>query len=119
MGKIIVADDAVFMRDLISEIVVSAGHEAINVCSGEELLSIYDDVMPDVVIMDVIMNGLNGIDTMVKILEKHPDAKFIICSAVANQSDFGSKALEKGAVDCICKPFGFDDLVTKINKVLN
>ncbi len=118
MAKLLVTDDSDFMRELINDMVAEAGHEVTMAKSGEEMLEIYEQIRPDVVVLDVIMEGINGLETMEALKERHPEAKVVICSAVATQPKMVQNAIKKGADAIIAKPFSVDQMLEAINGCL-
>ena len=118
MARVLVADDASFMRQMIREIVESDCHEVVGEASdGMEALDEYKRVSPDVVTMDIVMPRRSGIDAVRSILELDPSARVVMCSALGQES-LVSEALEAGARDFIVKPFKPDSVLATIAKVL-
>ncbi len=99
--RILVVDDDITMRELLK--LMLKHHEVYEADNGEKAISMYERFRPDVVLMDILMPKLNGIETTKKILEKHPDAIIIGVSAFA--SNKGDEILEAGAKDILEKPF--------------
>ncbi len=108
MARILVADDASFMRQMIREIVEAEGHEVV-----EE----FKRLQPDVTTMDIVMPRRSGIDAVKGILELDPNACAVMCSALGQES-LVTEALQAGAKDFIVKPFKPDAVVQTIAKVL-
>lgn len=102
--KLLVVDDAAFMRMLLKKALVAAGHEVIEAADGEEALVAYETHRPDLVTMDITMPGPDGVSVMKTLRERHPDARFVMCSAMGQQA-MVIEALSQGAVDFIVKPF--------------
>lgn len=118
MARILVVDDAVFIRMTISRILKSAGHEmAGEAITGLEAIEKYAELKPDLVLLDISMPEMSGIDALAKILEMDPKAKVIICSALGQQQ-FVAKAIEMGAKDFIVKPFEAARFLEALDKVL-
>lgn len=117
MAKIIVTDDAILIRDMLGEIASDAGHTVIGAQSGEELLDLYEKEKPDVVFLDVVMED-DGLETLGVLMDRYPDAKVVICSAIGGMDRVVNDALNKGAITCIRKPFGEDDVLEAIDKCL-
>jgi two-component system chemotaxis response regulator CheY len=118
MARVLVADDASFMRQMIREIVESDGHEVVGEASdGMEALDEYKRVNPDVVTMDIVMPRCSGIDAVRSILAMDPEARVVMCSALGQES-LVSEALEAGARDFIVKPFKPDSVRATLAKVL-
>ncbi|MDH3212552.1 MAG: response regulator [Myxococcales bacterium] len=118
MARVLVADDASFMRQMIREIVESDGHEVVAEASdGLEAFDEYKRVSPDIVTMDIVMPRRSGIDAVRSIIEMDPDARVVMCSALGQES-LVTEALEAGARDFIVKPFKPDNVIATLTKVL-
>ena len=100
-----ICDDAQFMRMVIKQILSENGFEVIGEAdSGQEAVDRYAELKPDLVTMDVVMPGMNGIEAVRAIVEHDPAARVVICSAVG-QAGFIDDALEAGAKSFVVKPF--------------
>ena len=118
MARILVADDASFMRQMIREIVEAEGHEVVGEASdGDEAVGEFKRLHPDVVTMDIVMPRRSGIDAVKGIIELDPKACVVMCSALG-QETLVSEALEAGARDFIVKPFKPDCVLAAIQKAL-
>lgn len=118
MGKILVVDDAVFMRKMISDILVKAGHEvAGEAANGKEALDRYKELKPDLVTMDITMPEMDGLQGLKNIKEFDKDAKVLMCSAMGQQS-MVIEAIQSGAKDFIVKPFQADRVIEAVNKAI-
>ena len=118
MARILVADDASFMRQMIREIVELEGHEVVAEASdGIEAIDQFKNHHPDVVTMDIVMPRRSGIDAVKAILEFDPTARVVMCSALG-QETLVTEALQAGAHDFIVKPFKPDSVINTIKKVL-
>ncbi len=118
MAKVLVVDDASFMRVTIKNILEANGHEMIGEAGdGAEAIEKYESLKPELVILDITMPEMNGIEALKKIKEKDPDAKVIICSAMGYQQML-AQAIECGAEEFIVKPFEASQLVAAIEKVM-
>ncbi len=118
MARILVADDASFMRQMIREIVESEGFEVCGEASdGLEALDEFRRLQPDVVTMDIVMPRKSGIDAVRGIMDLDPSACIVMCSALGQES-LVSEALEAGAKDFIVKPFKPDSVIETLKKVL-
>lgn len=105
MARILVADDAIFIRMTIERILQAKDHKIVGeAVTGVETVEKFVELKPDVVILDISMPEMSGIDALKQILEIDPKAKVIICSALGQQQ-FVSQAMEIGAADYIVKPF--------------
>ena len=118
MARILVADDASFMRQIIREILESEGHEVVAEASdGIQAIEQYDAHHPELVTMDIVMPRRSGIDAVRAIVAKVPTARIVMCSALG-QETLVTEALQAGAVDFIVKPFKPDAVLATVRKVL-
>ena len=118
MARILVADDASFMRQMIREIIESEGHEVIAEASdGVEAVEAYKQHQPDLVMMDIVMPRRSGIDAVKGLVQMDPNACVVMCSALGQES-LVTEALQAGAKDFIVKPFKPASVLETINKVL-
>lgn len=108
MARIMIVDDAAFMRKILADILTKAGHHIVGEAeNAKEAISLYEKHKPDVVTMDIIMpemDGLDGIGGVKKILARDPQAKIIVVSAMGQQR-LVVEAIQAGAKDYIIKPF--------------
>lgn len=118
MTKIMVVDDAVFMRTMMKEILKSEGFEIVaEAANGEEAVQLYKQVKPDVVTMDITMPEMDGVDALAAIKKIDPQAKVIMCSAMGQQ-EMVIRAIKAGAMDFIVKPIQKDRVIAAVKKVL-
>lgn len=116
--KILVVDDAMFMRRIIKSALAEGGyHNIIEAKEGEEALRLYKTEKPQVVLLDITMPGMSGIEVLEKILEYRPGAKVIMCSAIGQEATI-EKAIRMGAYDFIVKPFQKDELLKMVRQSL-
>ena len=118
MARILVADDASFMRQMIREIVEGEGHQVVAEASdGIEAIEQFKKHRPDVVTMDIVMPRRSGIDAVKGIIEVDAKACVVMCSALG-QETLVQEALQAGARDFIVKPFKPDAVTATLRKVL-
>lgn len=118
MTRIMIVDDAPLMRTLLASILTEHGFEVIHLAvNGKEAVEAYPKAKPDVVIMDVSMPEMNGVDALKLILGADPEAKIIMCSTFGQQS-FILKAIELGAKDFIAKPFSPYQVIDAVRHVM-
>ncbi|MDE6220161.1 MAG: response regulator [Lachnospiraceae bacterium] len=118
MAKILIVDDAVFMRVTIRKILEANGHTVAGEAgNGVEAVQKYTELQPDVVLLDITMPEMNGVDALKRIKELDAKAKVIICSAMGQQA-MVAQAIQNGAKDFIVKPFEADRVVAAIQRVL-
>lgn len=116
--KIMIVDDAMFMRKLIRKNLEEEGYSnIIEAGDGETAVEMFWEERPDLMILDITMPGMSGIQVLEKIEGKAPWAKVIMCSAVG-QEDMITRAVMLGAVDFIVKPFNHEEFKKIINHSL-
>lgn len=117
--RILVVDDAIFMRRMISEILEENGMEVVGESdTGLGAIEQYRELQPDLVTMDIIMPEMNGIDAVRKIMAIDSSAKIVMCSALGQQA-LVQEAIAAGAKDFLIKPFNPSRVVEVLSKVLN
>ena len=116
--NILVVDDAAFMRMMIKDILTKNGYnvagEAENVAKALEK---YNEVKPDLVLMDITMPEVDGIQALKNIKAADPNAKVIMCSAMGQQA-MVIESIQAGAKDFIVKPFQPDRVLEAVKKVV-
>ena len=116
--KVLIVDDASFMRAMIKDILVKNGYEVIGEArNGLDAFEKYKSLNPDIVTMDITMPEVDGIEAVRMIKEYDKSAKVIMCSAMGQQS-MVIEALKAGAKDYIVKPFAADRVLAAINKIV-
>ncbi|HWL24088.1 MAG TPA: response regulator [Ureibacillus sp.] len=119
MAKILVVDDAKFMRMTLSNILKKANHQVVGEAeNGQEAIERYRDLNPDLVTMDITMPVMSGLDAVKGIKQEFPAAKVIMCSAMGQQK-MVVEAIEAGAKDFIVKPFDEGRVIEAINRTLS
>lgn len=119
MAKLLIVDDAAFMRMTIKKMVEAHGHVvSAEAANGIEAIEKYSEVHPDVVLLDITMPEMNGVEALKKIKEMDPAARVVICSAMGQQA-MVAQAIQYGAKDFIVKPFEEDRLIASIDKVMS
>lgn len=117
MARVMVVDDAVFMRMTIRKMIETEGYEVVGEAgNGVEAVQRYMEVQPDVVMLDITMPEMNGIDALKRIKEFDPKAKVIMCSAMGQQV-MVAQAIQSGAKDFIVKPFEKDRVLAALQRV--
>lgn len=117
MQKILICDDATFMRTMLKDILSKHGYEVIGeAANGQEAVSQYKNLKPDIVTMDITMPDMNGIDATRAIKAFDPRAKIIMCSAMGQQA-MVMDAIKAGAKDFIVKPFQVEKVLEAVRKL--
>jgi len=116
--KILVVDDALFMRAMLKKVLNEAGFEqVIEAVDGEEADLVYEKEKPDLVLMDISMPKLNGIEALKRIKKRDPEALVIMCSAVGQEAMI-IEAMDAGAYEFIVKPFKPEQIIRSIKAAL-
>lgn len=114
-AKIMIVDDSSFMRQVLKDILTAAGFvRFVEVDSGQECLERFSAEKPDIVLLDIIMPEMNGLEVLKTIGAK---TKVVVISAVGQEKVI-EEAKRRGALDYIVKPFDEKDVAAKITKVL-
>jgi DNA-binding NtrC family response regulator len=114
---ILVVDDEASIRDLLADYLKNFGYEVTCAASGQEALNYYKSSHFDVVISDLIMSPINGMELLSEIKKFDPDAVFIMITGYPS-IESALEAINKGAKDYISKPFSIDEIKLKIERVL-
>ncbi|MFD2208837.1 response regulator [Virgibacillus halophilus] len=118
-NRILIVDDAAFMRMMVKDILTKNGFEVVGEAGdGSQAVEKYKELSPDLVTMDITMPEMDGITALKKIKEINPEAKIIMCSAMGQQA-MVIDAIQAGAKDFIVKPFQPDRVIEAIQKALD
>jgi two-component system, chemotaxis family, chemotaxis protein CheY len=118
-NRILIVDDAAFMRMMIKDILSKNGYEIVGeAADGAQAVQLYRDTQPDLVTMDITMPEMDGITALKEIKKVNPQAKVIMCSAMGQQA-MVIDAIQAGAKDFIVKPFQADRVLEAISKALS
>jgi two-component system chemotaxis response regulator CheY len=118
MAKILVVDDAEFLRLRISNMLTEDGHEVLESENGVQAVKMYQGETPDIVLMDITMPEMDGLTALKEIRSHDPKAKVVMLTALGQES-IVLEAIKSGAKDFIVKPFERDRVITSINKLLS
>lgn len=117
-STVLVCDDAVFMRTMISDILTQAGLDVVGEAeSGTEAVAKYRTLKPDLVTMDIIMPDMGGIEAVRAITQFDPQARVLMCSAMGQQA-LVAEAIQAGAKDFVVKPFQPSRVLEAVQRVL-
>ncbi|MDA2916829.1 response regulator [Nitrospinae bacterium AH_259_B05_G02_I21] len=108
-NKILVVDDEIAVCKQLRKFLEPKGYSVLEAHSGEEALSIYKQEKPDVVLLDVMMLGMNGLETLKELKSFDPEASVIIVTAI-REKELAKQTLAEGAFDYITKPIDPDYL---------
>lgn len=116
--NILVCDDAAFMRMMIKDILTKNGYNIAGEAeNGLKAVEKYNETKPDLVLMDITMPEMDGIQALKKIKELDPNAKVVMCSAMGQQA-MVIEAIQSGARDFIVKPFQAERVLEAVKKVV-
>ena len=116
--KILLVDDAAFMRMVIKDTLPKSGYTNIlEAADGKIAVDTYEAERPDLVIMDITMPNMTGIEALGEIKKAHPEAKIVMCSAMGQEA-MVVEAIKLGALDFIVKPFKSDRILATVQKIL-
>ena len=118
MAKVLIIDDSKMSRRMLRTILEGIGHDIEGEAgNGEEGLTLYKELTPDVVTMDITMPEMDGIKCLQKIMDIDPAAKVLMVTA-AGQASKLMEALKSGAKDFICKPYEPEQIINAVKEVL-
>ena len=116
--KILIVDDAAFMRMMIKDTLKKSGYEdIIEAADGELAVQAYKAEKPDLVIMDITMPNKNGLEALKEIKQYDPSSKIVMCSAMGQES-MVVEAIRNGAKDFIVKPFKAERVLKTVQGIL-
>ena len=118
MARVLVVDDAAFMRKMVSDALTKGGHEVVGEgANGEEAVTRYQELQPDLTTLDITMPEKDGLAALKEIVALDPAAKVIMCSALGQESKV-LEAVKSGAKDFVVKPFQPDRILDAAAKAL-
>jgi two-component system chemotaxis response regulator CheY len=118
MARILVADNASFMRSCLKYIVENAGHQVVGMAKGgEEAVALYNQLKPDLVTLDILMEGMDGVAALGHIMKADPRAKVVMVTALG-QDQVQEETRKLGCSGYIRKPFKPEEIVHELNRVL-
>ena len=116
--KILIVDDAAFMRMMIKDILTKNGYEIVGEAeNGLKAVEKYKELVPDLTLMDITMPEMDGIEAVKAIKSIDADAKIVMCSAMGQQA-MVIESIQAGARDFIVKPFQADRVLEAVKKVV-
>ncbi|MEE8470904.1 MAG: response regulator [Dehalococcoidia bacterium] len=116
-GTILIVDDEEPIRNMISRKLQSEGYDCVEACNGEIALETASAQSIDLVLLDIKMPGLSGIEVLSQMVEDHPDTCVVMSTAVADART-AVEAMKLGAYDYVTKPFDLNDLILRVERAL-
>ncbi len=117
MARVLVVDDAAFMRVRAAKVLLDAGHEVLEAENGREAVNKYAEWRPDVVLMDITMPEMDGLVALKEIRKLDPSARVAMVTAMGQQA-IVMEALKAGAKDFVLKPFQAERVLASLRKLL-
>ena len=117
MPKVLIVDDAAFMRLNLKNILKDEFEVAGEAENGKEAVELYQETNPDIVTMDITMPVMDGLEAIKAIQDIDPEAQIVVCSAMGQQK-IVIQAIEMGAKDFIVKPFKKDRVMESLKKLI-
>ncbi len=118
MARILIVDDAKFMRMTLTNILQKGNHQVVGEAdNGRMGIELYKELKPDIVTMDITMPEMNGLEAVKQIKALDTNAIIIMCSALGQQK-LVVEAIESGAKDFIVKPFDENRVLEAVSRVL-
>jgi two-component system, chemotaxis family, chemotaxis protein CheY len=118
MARVLIVDDAAFMRKMLGDVLAKGGHEVIGEgANGVGASTQFQALRPDIMTLDITMPEKDGLAALREILTIEPTAKIVMCSALGQESKV-LEAIKSGAKDFVVKPFQPDRVLDAIGKAL-
>lgn len=118
MAKILLVDDAEFMRMMLKNTLTQAGYtDLCEASDGVQAIEVYNAEKPDLVFMDITMPNKDGLETLKELKASDPNATIVMCSAMG-QETMVMESIKSGARDFIVKPFKADRILSTVKKIL-
>jgi two-component system chemotaxis response regulator CheY len=118
MARVLVVDDAAFMRKMVSDALTKGGHEVVGEAgNGVEAIAQFQALKPDLMTLDITMPEKDGLAALADIMAANPSAKVVMCSALGQESKV-LEAIKLGAKDFVVKPFQPDRVIEAVGKAL-
>ena len=118
MARVLVVDDAAFMRKLLGDALASGGHEVVGqAANGQEAVARFQELRPELTTLDITMPEKDGLAALAEIMAIDPKARVVMCSALGQETKV-LESIKLGAKDFVVKPFQPDRVLAAIGKAL-
>ncbi len=118
MARILVVDDAAFMRKMVSDALIKGGHEVVGEAgTGTEAVSRFQELRPELTTLDITMPEKDGFAALKEMIELDPNARVIMCSALGQEFKV-LESIKLGARDFVVKPFQAERVLEAVGKAL-
>jgi two-component system chemotaxis response regulator CheY len=116
-SRILIVDDSKFLRMLLADLLTRNGFEVLEAESGEQAVKVFLEESPDLVTLDILMPGRDGIETLQDLRAQSPEARVVMVTALGME-DYIKRALDSGADGFILKPFSAEKVLETVQEVL-
>ncbi len=118
MARVLVVDDAAFMRRVVSDALASGGHDVIGeAANGREAITRFAELRPELTMLDITMPEKDGLQALAEIMTLDPGARVLMCSALGQENKV-IESIKLGARDFVVKPFAPERLLEAVGKAL-
>jgi two-component system, chemotaxis family, chemotaxis protein CheY len=118
MARILIVDDATFIRKVLGDVLTQAGHEVVGEAgNGVEAIASFQSLKPEVTTLDITMPEKDGLAALREIIALDPSARVVMCSALGQESKV-LESIKLGAKDFVVKPFQADRVIEAVGKAL-
>jgi two-component system chemotaxis response regulator CheY len=118
MARVLVVDDAAFMRKVVSDTLASGGHDVIGEAeNGSDAITRFAELRPELTMLDITMPEKDGLQALAEIMTLDPGARVLMCSALGQESKV-IESIKLGAKDFVVKPFAPERLLEAVGKAL-
>ncbi len=115
--RVLIVDDEPSIRYVLTKQLEELGYQCVAVSTGQEALALLAQQGVDLVLLDVRMPGMSGLDVLRRLRVEHPQTRVVMLTALAN-ADLGAQALRLGAADYMTKPYSLEDLISRLQRAL-
>ncbi|MBA3347477.1 MAG: response regulator [Actinobacteria bacterium] len=119
MSRILVVDDEHLVRNLTVQVLERAGYDVVSASDAQSALALLEDDAVDLVVSDVVMPGLSGVELLNELRDRCPDLPVLLMTGGSPEPERTSRALELGASGIVYKPFSHADLTHAVHTALN
>jgi two-component system chemotaxis response regulator CheY len=118
MARVLVVDDAAFMRKVVSDALAAGGHDVIGEAgNGTDAITRFQELRPELTMLDITMPEKDGLQALAEIMTLDPRARVLMCSALGQESKV-IESIKLGARDFVVKPFAPERLLEAVSKAL-
>ncbi|MFO7789946.1 MAG: response regulator [Bacteroidota bacterium] len=116
--KVLIVEDDVVNYQLLKVFLKNTGIEIIHIPSGTEVINVFEESVPDIVLMDIQLPDINGIQLTEMMKSQHPEIPIIVQTASILESQM-QEMMEIGCEDYLMKPLSREELLAKMHKFLS